>query len=46
MLGHNLDFTPCDIMVGFRNSSHIYTVTDCFNTTFDCSFRVSRSFAN
>ena len=24
----------------------IYTVTDCFNRIFDCSIRVSRSFAN
>ena len=25
-LGHNLDFSSCDIMVGFRISSHIYVV--------------------
>ena len=24
-LGHNLDFSSCDIMVGFCKSSHIYT---------------------
>ena len=24
ILGHNLDFSSCDIMVGFRKSSHIY----------------------
>ena len=23
ILGHNLDFSSCDIMVGFRKSSHI-----------------------
>ena len=23
-LGHNLDFSSCDIMVGFHKSSHIY----------------------
>ena len=25
-LGHNLDFSSCDIMVGFHKSSHIYTL--------------------
>ena len=25
ILGHNLDFSSCDIMVGFCKSSHIYT---------------------
>ena len=24
ILGHNLDFSSCDIMVGFRKSSHIF----------------------
>ena len=24
-LGHNLDFSSCDIMVGFHKSSHIYS---------------------
>ena len=25
-LGHNLDFSSCDIMVGFYKSSHIYYI--------------------
>ena len=25
-LGHNLDFSSCDIMVGFCESSHIYSI--------------------
>ena len=27
-LGHNLDFSSCDIMVGFHKSSHIYSCSD------------------
>ena len=27
-LGHNLDFSSCDIMVGFHKSSHNFSKTD------------------
>ena len=32
-LGHNLDFSSCDIMVGFHKSSHIYPCMDGWKTS-------------
>ena len=37
ILGHNLDFSSCDIMVSFRKSSHI-----CSNCPESCSIKLIR----
>ena len=33
ILGHTLDFSFCDIMVGFRKSSHIFNASVCNTET-------------